>query len=229
MKYFLVVTLIIGSLIMFGISKSHGDSHVDWQNFPDPKVDLQVDPKAGPQTMVVAGGCFWCTQGVYENTPGATKVISGYAGGTADTADYETVSSGTTNHAEAVEVTYDPSKTTYGKLLKAFFSIAHDPTQLNRQGNDTGRQYRSAIFYANEDQKRVAAAYIKQLDDAKVFDSPIVTTLEPLTGFYPAEKYHQDYAKLHPEQPYIAYHAMPLIEKAKEAAAAESATQPAEK
>jgi peptide-methionine (S)-S-oxide reductase len=228
MKYFLIATFIIGSLIMFGISRSEGESHVDWQNFPDPKVDLPIDAKAGAQTMVVAGGCFWCTQGVYENTPGVIKVVSGYSGGTADTADYETVSSGTTNHAESVEITYDPAKTTYGKLLKAFFSIAHDPTELNRQGPDTGRQYRSAIFYANDDQKRVAAAYIKQLDDAKVFDSPIVTTLEPLTGFYPAEKYHQDYARLHPDQPYIAYHAMPKIEKAKEAAAA-SATQPAKK
>jgi peptide-methionine (S)-S-oxide reductase len=228
MKYLLVLILIGSFIMVFGISRSGGESHVDWQNFPDPKVDLQIDLKAGPQTAVLAGGCFWCTQGVYQNTPGVTKVISGYAGGTADTANYETVCTGTTNHAEAIEITYDPAKTSYGKLLKGFFSIAHDPTELNRQGPDTGRQYRSAIFYANDDQKRVAAAYIKQLDEAKVFDSPIVTTLEALTQFYPAETYHQDYARLHPDQPYIAYHALPMIEKAKEAAAA-SATQPAQK
>jgi peptide-methionine (S)-S-oxide reductase len=212
-------------MLMFGLKGARGDSHVDWQNFPDAKEDLKIDPNAGPQTMVIAGGCFWCTQGVYENTPGVTAIVVGYSGGTADTADYETVSTGTTNHAEAAKITYDPSKTTYGKLLKAFFSIAHDPTELNRQGPDEGRQYRSAIFYANDDQKRVAEAYIKQLNDAKVFSDPIVTTLEPLTGFYPAEKYHQDYARLNPMQPYILQEAAPKIKKAKAAAAA--STQPA--
>ena len=209
---------------MSGISCARAESQVDWHNFPEAKEDLTIDPKAGPQTIVLAGGCFWCTQGVYENTPGIVKVVAGYAGGTKETADYETVSSGTTNHAEAVQIIYDPAKTTFGKLLKVFFSIAHDPTQLNRQGADEGRQYRSAIFYVNDDQKRVAEAYIKQLNDEKVFAAPIVTTLEPLTGFYAAEKYHQDYARLNPNQPYIAYHATPLIEKAKQAAA--STTQP---
>jgi peptide-methionine (S)-S-oxide reductase len=201
---------------------------VDYKNFPDPKQDLPVAPDAGPQTMVVAGGCFWCTEGVFQNTPGVTDVVAGYAGGTKETADYETVSTGTTGHAEAIKITYDPKVTSYGKLLKSFFSIAHNPTELDRQGPDSGHQYRSAIFYANDDQKRVAEAYIRQLSDAKVFDAPIVTTVEPLKAFYEAEKYHQNYVKDNPFNPYILQEAMPKIQKAK-AAAALSATQPATK
>jgi peptide-methionine (S)-S-oxide reductase len=220
-------SLLTWSVLMFGtIACSRGE--VDWRKFPDPQQDLNVAPDAGPQTMVLAGGCFWCTEGVFENTPGVIDVVSGYAGGSRQTADYETVSTGQTGHAEAIRITYDPAKTSYGKLLKAFLSIAHDPTQLNRQGPDTGTQYRSAIFYASDDQKRVAAAYIKQLDDAKVFASPIVTTLEPLDRFYEAEKYHQDFVRLNPDYPYVIMQALPKVRKAIKAAVATTrpATQP---
>ena len=151
--------------------------------------------------------------GLYEPLNGVSGVMSGYAGGSRETANYETVCSGTTDHAEAVRVTYDPKIISYGQILKLFFSIAHDPTQLNRQGNDHGRQYRSAIFYADPEQKEVAEAYIRQIDEAHVFDSPVVTTLEPLTAFYDAEDYHQGYAERNPFQPYIAYTAAPKVKK----------------
>lgn len=201
-------------------------SNADYKTFPDPAVDLPA-AGSGPAYAIVAGGCFWCTEGVFAEIPGVSDVESIYAGGTKETANYEAVCSGTTDHAEGIRITYDPTKVTYGKLLKLFFSIAHDPTTLNRQGNDVGRQYRSAIFYANDDEKRVAEAYIKQLNDAKVFGAPITTTLEPLTAYYPAEKYHQDYAKLNPNQGYIQAAAAPKIEKAKKVVAMEAATQPA--
>lgn len=191
---------------------------VDYKTFPSPKEDAKVSIDAGPQKLVLAGGCFWCTEAVYQKVPGVLGVVSGYAGGTKETANYEAVCTGTTNHAEAIEITYDPAVTTPGKLLKVFFSIAHDPTTLNRQGADSGRQYRSAIFYADEKQKHVAEAYIKQLNSANVFSSPIVTTLEPLNGtFFHAENYHQNYANQHPDQPYIAYNALPKVEKVKKA------------
>lgn len=162
---------------------------------------------------MLAGGCFWCVEAVYKDLDGVTSVKSGYAGGSADTADYETVSSGSTNHAESVEVLYDPSRISYGQILKVFFSIAHDPTQLNRQGPDTGRQYRSAIFYADDEQKRVAQAYISQLNQAHVFDRPIVTEVVPLEAFYQAETYHQDYAARNPLNPYIVFNAQPKVRK----------------
>jgi peptide-methionine (S)-S-oxide reductase len=152
-------------------------------------------------------------EAVYKDLDGVTSVKSGYAGGTADTADYETVSSGTTDHAESVEVVYDPSRITYGQILKVFFSIAHDPTQLNRQGPDTGRQYRSAIFYENDEQKRLADAYIEQLKKAHVFDRPIVTEVVPLEAFFEAETYHQDYAARNPLNPYIVINAQPKVRK----------------
>jgi peptide-methionine (S)-S-oxide reductase len=180
--------------------------------FPDPIRELAADGE-GPRTAVLAGGCFWCVEAVYRELDGVLEVVSGYAGGTAETADYKTVCSGTTDHAEAVRITYDPARIGYGDLLKVFFSVAHDPTQLDRQGNDTGRQYRSAVFYADEDERAVAAAYIRQLDEAGVFGSPIVTRLEPLDAFYEAETYHQNYAELHPEQPYIAAVAAPKVAK----------------
>lgn len=201
---------------------------VDYKTFPDPKEDIKTAPDAGPQTLVLAGGCFWCTEGVFENMPGVTNVISGYAGGTSETAKYDVVSSGRTDHAEAIKIVYDPTKTSYGKLLKAFFAIAHDPTQLNYQGPDHGKHYRSAIFFANDEQKRVAAAYIKQLDDAKIFGAKIVTTLEPLKGFYDAEEYHQDFVRRNPFQGYVVQQALPKVEKAKEAAKS-ATTQPAGK
>ena len=181
------------------------------EKFPDPAIDAA--PASGDATAVLAGGCFWCVEAVYLQLDGVRTVKSGYAGGTADTADYETVCTGTTDHAEAVEIAYDPSKVSYGKLLKVFFSIAHDPTTKDRQGPDTGRQYRSAIFYATPEQKRVAEAYIAQLDAAKVFDRPIVTEVVPLDRFYEAEAYHQNYAARNPGQPYIAFNALPKVQK----------------
>jgi peptide-methionine (S)-S-oxide reductase len=184
------------------------------EQFPDPATD--VAPASGEQTAVLAGGCFWCVEAVYLQLDGVRSVKSGYSGGTADTADYETVCSGRTGHAEAVEIRYDPAKLTFGKLLKVFFSIAHDPTTRDRQGSDVGRQYRSAIFYANDEQKRVAEAYVKQLDGAKVFDRPIVTEVVPLERFYEAEAYHQNYAARNPGQPYIAYTAAPKVKKVRQ-------------
>jgi peptide-methionine (S)-S-oxide reductase len=176
-----------------------------------------VDPAAasGVQTAVVAGGCFWGVQGVFQHTAGVVNAVSGYAGGTKATADYHTVSSGTTGHAESVEIKYDPKKISYGKILQIFFSVVHDPTQLNRQGPDTGTQYRSAIFTTSDEQKKVADAYIAQLNDAHVFRKPIVTKVGALEAFYPAEGYHQDYLTLHPSQPYIAYNDIPKVENLK--------------
>jgi len=183
------------------------------KDFPDPILDTALAGTPTEATTVLAGGCFWCVEAVFKELKGVLSVRSGYAGDSAATANYKSVCSGRTNHAEALEVRYDPSQTTFGQLLKIHFSVAHDPTQLNRQGNDTGRQYRSAIFYADDEQKRVAEAYIRQLNDAHVFERPIVTTLEPLEAFYVAEDYHQDYAARNPNQPYIAYIAVPKVEK----------------
>jgi peptide-methionine (S)-S-oxide reductase len=184
-------------------------------DFPDPTIDLSAKPGEAEAVAVFAGGCFWCTEAVYRDLDGVSQVISGYAGGTAQTANYEAVCSGRTDHAEAIEIRYDPSKTGFGELMKIFFSIAHDPTQLNRQGNDVGRQYRSTIFYADDEQKRIAQAYIDQIDKAKYFDAKIVTTLEPLVKFFPGESYHQDYARRNPFQPYVAFTALPKVEKMK--------------
>jgi peptide-methionine (S)-S-oxide reductase len=183
------------------------------EDFPDPVVDAALADKAGERQAVLAGGCFWCVEAVYKDLAGVSVVKSGYAGGSADTADYETVSTGTTNHAESVEVTYDPSRLSYGQILKVFFSIAHDPTQRDRQGPDTGRQYRSAVFYADDEQKRVAEAYIDQLNKAHVFDTPIVTEVVPLKAFFEAETYHQDYAARNPSNPYIVINAQPKVRK----------------
>src|SRR5713101_10003135 len=188
-------------------------AHVSPEDFPDPVVDSPPADKPGQSQAVLAGGCFWCVEAVYKNLDGVSSVKSGYAGGSSETADYETVSTGGTNHAEAVEVTYDPSRISYGQIRKVFFSIAHDPTQLNRQGPDTGRQYRSAIFYADEEQKRVAEAYIAQLTKARVFDTPIVTEVTPLEAFFEAETYHQDYAARNPLNPYIVFNAQPKVRK----------------
>ena len=180
--------------------------------FPDPATDTTESGRS-EQTAVLAGGCFWCVEAVYRQLDGVTAVINGYAGGSASSADYETVSSGRTDHAEAVEVRFDPTKIPFGQILKVFFSIAHDPTTRDRQGPDVGRQYRSVIFYSNEEQKRVAEAYIKQLDATKVFDRPIVTEVVPLDLFYKAEEYHQDYAARNPLQPYILFTARPKVDK----------------
>ena len=186
------------------------------RDFPDPKVDAL--PAATPleKTAVLAGGCFWCVEAVFKELRGVKSVRSGYAGGTASTADYRAICTGRTDHAEAIEVVYDASQTTFGQLLKIHFSVAHDPTQKDRQGNDMGRQYRSAIFYSDDEQRSVAEAYIRQLNESRVFASPIATTLEPLDEFYVAEDYHQDYAARNPGQPYIAYIAQPKVDKLRE-------------
>jgi peptide-methionine (S)-S-oxide reductase len=182
-------------------------------DFPDPAIDVKA--ASGPQTAVLAGGCFWCTEAVFEIIEGVDEVISGYAGGTKETAKYDIVSTGRTGHAESVLITHDPKRMSYGQLLKIFFSVAHDPTTLNRQGPDVGPHYRSAIFYANDEQKRVAEAYIKQLNEAKVFRSPIVTQVVPLDKFYTAEGYHQDYAGRNRSNPYIVNVSDPKVEKLK--------------
>ena len=188
-------------------------ARVSPEDFPDPAVDSARSSDPAVRKAVLAGGCFWCVEAVYKNLEGVSSVKSGYAGGSAETADYETVSTGSTEHAEAVEVTYDPSRTTYGQILKVFFSIAHDPTQLDRQGPDVGHQYRSAIFFADDEQKRIAQSYIEQLNQAHVFDRPIVTEVTPLEAFYEAETYHQDYAAHNPLNPYIVFNAQPKVRK----------------
>ena len=174
-------------------------------------------PKAATSqaTAVFAGGCFWGVDAVFKHTKGVSNVVSGYAGGSAATAQYYTVGTGTTGHAESVEVTYDPTKISYAELLKVFFQVAHDPTQLNRQGPDVGTQYRSAIFYADDQQKEIAKRYIDQLNQAKVFGKPIVTQVTALEKFYPAEAYHQNYLALHPSEPYIVYNDLPKVAQLK--------------
>ena len=178
---------------------------------PAPAVDVPLSTPAAPQTAVFAGGCFWGVQAVFQHTQGVLSAVSGYAGGPAESANYQAVTSGATGHAEAVEVRWDPSRVSYGKLLQIYFSVAHDPTQLDRQGPDSGPQYRSAIFYADAAQQKVAQSYIAQLDAARAFPRKIVTQVAPLKGFYRAEDYHQDYATLHPESPYIAAFDRPKI------------------
>jgi peptide-methionine (S)-S-oxide reductase len=179
---------------------------------PSPTVDAPIATAKAAQTAVVAGGCFWGIQAVFQHVKGVISATSGYSGGSAKTGKYEIVSTGETGHAESVEIVYDPSQITYGELLRIFFSVAHDPTQLNRQGPDEGTQYRSSIFYANDEQKHVAEAYITQLDKAGIFPRPVVTKVVPLQAFYPAEAYHQNYAALHPSQPYIMYNDAPKVE-----------------
>ncbi len=180
-------------------------------NFPDPVQDIKVAAAGTQQTAVLAGGCFWGVEAVFERLEGVADVVSGYAGGSKSTAHYQIVSMGTTGHAESVQVTYDPAKITYGQLLKVFFAVAHDPTELNRQGPDEGTQYRSAIFFATPEQKAVAEAYIRQLDEAKVFRHRIVTKVDPLDGFYPAEAYHQNFLDRNPTYPYIVYNDLPKL------------------
>jgi peptide-methionine (S)-S-oxide reductase len=203
----------IGALAIAAFAAAPSLAAEDAVVIPAPTADAQA--AGGIQTAVIAGGCFWGVQGVFQHTAGVVNAVSGYAGGSKNTADYSTVSSGSTGHAESVEIKYDPSKISYGKILQIFFSVAHDPTQLNRQGPDSGTQYRSAIFTTTDEQKKVAEAYIAQLNAAKVYKKPIVTKVGPLEGFYPAEAYHQDYLTLHPSQPYIAYNDLPKVENLK--------------
>jgi peptide-methionine (S)-S-oxide reductase len=193
----------------FGPSRAAEDAVV----IPPPAIDVPASD--GIQTVVLSGGCFWGVQGVFQHTVGVVSALSGYSGGSQMNAQYELVSTGTTGHAESVQVKYDPKKISYGKILQIFFSDAHDPTQLNRQGPDTGTQYRSAIFTTSDAQKKAAEAYIAQLDAAKIYAKPIVTKVDALQGFYAAESYHQDYLTLHPSQPYIAYNDLPKIQNLK--------------
>jgi peptide-methionine (S)-S-oxide reductase len=178
---------------------------------PNPVVDATPATAKSQQTAVISGGCFWGIQAVFQHVKGVISATSGYSGGAANTAEYELVSNGDTGHAESVKIVYDPSQITYGQLLRVFFSVAHDPTELNRQGPDTGSQYRSSIFYNGDEQKRIAEAYIAQLEKAKVFPNPIVTQVVALKAFYPAEAYHQDYAAHHPDNPYIVYNDAPKV------------------
>ncbi len=179
---------------------------------PPPKVDVPYEHARGPQTAVLAGGCFWGIQGVFQHVKGVKRVVAGYSGGAAKDADYNTVSTGETRHAESVKITYDPDQISYGQILRIFFSVALDPTEVNRQGPDTGPQYRSEIFYADRYQERAAKAYIAQLDHAHAFRAPIATRVDPLTGFYPAESYHQDYMLRNPNAGYIVYNDAPKVE-----------------
>ena len=206
---------LLGSLLAFGVTillVGRSVSAAPGAPIPAAKVDASLAPAAGRETAVFAGGCFWGTQAVFERLKGVVQTTVGYAGGSAATATYQQVITETTGHAESVEVVYDPSRLTYGQLLRIFFSVAHDPTQLNRQGPDVGTSYRSAIFYLNDQQKRIATAYIAQLDAAKVFPARIVTEVAPLKGFYRAEDYHQDYALKNPGDSYIQICDLPKIE-----------------
>jgi peptide-methionine (S)-S-oxide reductase len=192
--------------------------NIDPRRFPDPAEDLKQD--GGEATLVLGGGCFWCTEAVYRLLDGVVAVRPGYAGGSAATADYRTVCTGRTGHAEVIEVRYDPARISFGQILKVFFSVAHDPTQVDGQGNDIGTQYRSAIFYAGEAERRIAEAYIRQLDAAGIYDAPIATRLEPLGQFFEAEAYHHNYAERNPGQPYIRMVSDPKVRKLKDAYAA---------
>ncbi|MNZ40209.1 Peptide methionine sulfoxide reductase MsrA 1 [compost metagenome] len=192
---------------------------------PPPAID-QPAGMAKTDTAIFAGGCFWGVQGVFQHVRGVTRAVSGYAGGTAQTAQYEMVSNGDTEHAESVQVTYDPSQVSYGTLLQIFFSVAHDPTQLNRQGPDHGTQYRSAIFPTSDEQRHIAEAYITQLGDARVFPAPIVTRIEKDSGFYPAEDYHQDFMTENPSYPYIVINDLPKVENLRQMFPARYREQP---
>ena len=203
----------VGTLAVAAFAVAPSLAAEDAVVIPVPLADTQS--ASGIQTAVIAGGCFWGVQGVFQHTAGVINAVSGYAGGSKSTADYSAVSTGSTGHAESVEIKFDPKKISYGKILQIFFSVAHDPTQLNRQGPDSGTQYRSAIFTTNDEQKKIAEAYIAQLNAAKVYKKPIVTKIGPLEAFYPAEAYHQDYLTLHPNQPYIAYNDIPKVENLK--------------
>jgi peptide-methionine (S)-S-oxide reductase len=206
-RFFLLtsIAVIVIAVIAIGLRAQTG------RQIPPPQTDAPLAQSSGKATAVFAGGCFWGIQTVFQRVKGVTATTAGYAGGSASTATYDQVTTETTGHAESVKVVYDPSKITYGKLLQIFFSVAHDPTELNRQGPDEGTSYRSVLFYMNDEQHKIAAAYIAQLDAAKAFPKPIVTAVTPLKGFYDAESYHQDYAINHPENPYIQVCDVPKI------------------
>jgi peptide-methionine (S)-S-oxide reductase len=203
------VTCVVGFLSLGGLPVAQGATVIPGPAFDNPQA-------AGPlQTAVLSGGCFWGTQAVFEHVKGVRRVLAGYSGGAASTARYETVSTGSTGHAESIQVTFDPAEVSYGEILRVFFSVAHDPTELDRQGPDEGTQYRSSIFYADATQQKIATDYIGQLQQAHIFKRPVVTRVDPLKGFYPAEGYHQDYLVHNPHQPYIVYNDLPKIENLK--------------
>jgi peptide-methionine (S)-S-oxide reductase len=202
----LMALLVAGCLIRSNVAASEKAMAL-----PKPAVDEPLATSPGQESAVIAGGCFWGIQAVFQHVKGVISATSGYSGGSSSTAEYEIVSTGTTGHAESEKIVYDPSKITYGQLLQVFFSVATDPTQLNRQDPDEGTQYRSVIFYANDEQKKIADAYIEQLNQAKIFKHKIVTQVVPLKAFYPAEGYHQNYAAKHPDNPYIARFDLPKV------------------
>jgi peptide-methionine (S)-S-oxide reductase len=205
MKIHLLILAFLGTLARVAVAAG----------FPAPPPPAPGVPAAGVQTAVFAGGCFWGVEGVFEHVKGVTKAVSGYSGGEAKTARYEIVESGNTGHAESVQVTYDPSKVSYGQLLEVFFAVAHDPTEKNRQGPDAGPQYRSVIFYSSEPQKQTAETYIREINAAKVFRAPIATEVVPLRAFYPAEAYHQKFLQRNPDYPYIVYNDLPKLAQLK--------------
>lgn len=207
-RSFLVSAVMI-ALILAGVARLRAANRA--MSIPSPTVDNSLAKTKSQETAVVAGGCFWGIQAVFQHVKGVLSATSGYSGGSAKNAEYELVSTGDTGHAESVKIVYDPSQITYGQLLKVFFSVAHDPTELNRQGPDSGTQYRSVIFYGNDEQMRIAQAYIAQLDQAKIFPHRIATQVVPLAAFYPAESYHQDYAAKHPDNPYIMFNDAPKV------------------
>ena len=208
----LIAILMVAAIVTW--NRANASTHV--VALPNPAVDAPLAAKSGTQEAVVAGGCFWGIQDVFQHVKGVKAATSGYSGGSIANPEYEQVSTGETGHAESVKITFDPAQISYGQLLKVFFSVAHDPTQLNRQGPDTGTQYRSVIFYANEEQKHIAQSYIAQLEKAKSFSGPIVTQVVPLKAFYKAEDYHQDYATLHPHNAYIAINDAPKVDHLRE-------------
>jgi peptide-methionine (S)-S-oxide reductase len=205
----IVFSAVVVALVLGGVMRLRARDGAT--PLPSPAVDSSLASTKSQETSVIAGGCFWGIQAVFQHVKGVISASSGYSGGSAKNAEYELVSTGDTGHAESVKIVYDPSQITYGQLLKVFFSVAHDPTELNRQGPDTGSQYRSVIFYSNEEQKRIAQAYITQLDQAKIFPRRIVTQVVPLASFYQAEPYHQDYAARHPDNPYIMFNDAPKV------------------
>jgi peptide-methionine (S)-S-oxide reductase len=208
----LIIVALLGAVVgLRSFSAAAESAH----SIPPPALDEPVDVRATPEVTILAGGCFWGVQGVFQHVEGVTNAVSGYAGGAADTAHYEMVSSGTTGHAESVRVTFDPRRISYGRILQIYFSVAHDPTELNGQGPDVGTQYRSAIFPTNPEQERIAEAYIAQLNQSHVFDAPIVTKIETGRAFYPAEEHHQDFLARNPRYPYIVINDLPKVENLK--------------
>jgi len=213
--YFLLATVLFAAVFVLPAVRSSTGSPASNTAFPRPALDDSIAQAKGQQIAVVSGGCFWGVQAVFAHVRGVVSAASGYAGGTEETAHYEMVGTGQTGHAESVKVIFDPSQITYGQLLMVFFSVAHNPTELNKQGPDWGSQYRSSIFYSNEGQKRIAEAYITQLNSAKVYSQKIVTVVVPLKEFYPAEEYHQDYVRHHPNNPYIMINDLPKLSSLK--------------